>query len=159
MLQRYHGWYTSRTRGIKRRAGTEQEQTVYAAPVRVSALCRSNDARHRRARLAPRLQRVGLGAGGSYGMVLAEPWLRSGRWYPIRIQIFPDGRGGFAVDGQPLWRSDSPISPDRLYRVRLDGKSVRTRILVGPLEVWEGVRGDVDWSVLDRQDAASRTPR
>ena len=38
-------------------------------------------------------------------------------------------------------------------------RSVRTRILVGPLAVWEGVRGDVDGSVLDRQDAASRTPR
>ncbi|MCH8254096.1 MAG: PD40 domain-containing protein, partial [Gemmatimonadetes bacterium] len=107
----------------------------------------------------PMLQRVGLGAGGSNGFVLAEPWLRSGRWYTVRIQIFPDGRCGFAVDGQPLWRSDSPVSVDRLYRVLLYGKSVRTRILVGPLEVWEGVRGDVDWSVLDRQDAASRTPR
>ena len=105
------------------------------------------------------LQRVGLGAGGSYGLVLAEPWLRSGRWYTVRFQIFPDGRCGIAVDGQPLWRSDSPVAVDRLYRVRLEGKSVRTRILVGPLQVWEGVRGDVNWSLLDRQDAASRTPR
>ncbi len=40
LLQRYYGWCASRTRGIRRRAGTEEEQTVYAAPVRVSALCR-----------------------------------------------------------------------------------------------------------------------
>ncbi len=99
-------------------------------------------------------------AGDGYLQLQRMPAsLRSGRWYTVRIQIFPDGRCGVAVDGQPLWRSDSPISLDRLYRVRFEGKSVRTRILVGPLNVWEGVRGDVDWSLLDRQDAGSRTPR
>ena len=35
VLQRYYGWYASRTRGIRRRAGTEGQQTVYAAPVPV----------------------------------------------------------------------------------------------------------------------------
>ena len=34
VLHRYDGWYASRTRGIRRRAGTEEEP-VYAAPVRV----------------------------------------------------------------------------------------------------------------------------
>ena len=35
VLQRYYGWYASRTRGIRQRAGTEGQQTVYAAPVPV----------------------------------------------------------------------------------------------------------------------------
>ncbi len=35
VLQRYYGWYASRTRGLRRRAGTEGQQTVYAAPVPV----------------------------------------------------------------------------------------------------------------------------
>ncbi len=35
VLQRYYGWYASRTRGIRRRAGLEGQQTVYAAPVPV----------------------------------------------------------------------------------------------------------------------------
>ncbi len=35
VLQRYYGWYASRTRGIRRRAGTEEQQTVYAEPVPV----------------------------------------------------------------------------------------------------------------------------
>ena len=35
VLQRYYGWYASRTRGIRRRAGTEGQQTVYAASVPV----------------------------------------------------------------------------------------------------------------------------
>ena len=35
VLQRYYGWYASRTGGLRRRAGTEGQQTVYAAPVPV----------------------------------------------------------------------------------------------------------------------------
>ena len=35
VLQRYYGWYASRTRGIRRRAGTEEQPTVYAAPIPV----------------------------------------------------------------------------------------------------------------------------
>ena len=37
VLQRYYGWYASRTRSIRRRAGTEGQQTVYAAlpPARI----------------------------------------------------------------------------------------------------------------------------
>ena len=35
VLQRYYGWYASRTRGIRRQTGTEEQPTVYAAPVTV----------------------------------------------------------------------------------------------------------------------------
>jgi hypothetical protein len=97
------------------------------------------------------LSRLGLSAGLAYRIVAADPILRSGSWYKVRIQIFPDGRCGIALDGEPLWRGESQLSLDRPYRVLLLGKSVRTTILVGPLELWEGVRGDVDWSTLDRQ--------
>ncbi|HEX9727358.1 MAG TPA: AAA family ATPase [Gemmatimonadales bacterium] len=89
--------------------------------------------------------------GGPPGRVPVDTSLRSGRWYTLRLQIFPDGRCGVAIDGQPLARSHTPLALDRPFRVHLTGKSVRTRILVGPLEVWEGVRGDVDWSRLDAE--------
>jgi hypothetical protein len=95
--------------------------------------------------------RTGSPPTASGPTVAADPRLRSGSWYKVRIQIFPDGRCAVAIDGQPLWRGESQLSLDRSYRVRLVGKSVRTRILVGPLDVWEGVRADVDWSTLDTQ--------
>jgi hypothetical protein len=34
--------------------------------------------------------------------------------------------------------------------VVFDAKSVGTEMLVGPVEVWEGVRADVDWAALGR---------
>jgi hypothetical protein len=101
------------------------------------------------------LQRAGLSAASITHYVPVEPKLRSGDWYRVRIQIFPDGRCGIAIDGQPPWRAESRLSFDRPYRLLLKGKSVRTRILVGPLEVWEGVRGDIDWSALDHSPAAT----
>ena len=103
------------------------------------------------------LQRVGLSSANITRLLPVEPRLRSGDWYRVRIQIFADGRCGIALDGQPVWRGESRLSLDRPYHVRMEGKSVRTRILVGPLEVWEGVRGDVDWSALDER-TQPRTP-
>ncbi len=35
VLQRYYGWYASRTRGIRRQAGTAEQPIVYAGPVPV----------------------------------------------------------------------------------------------------------------------------
>jgi hypothetical protein len=84
--------------------------------------------------------------------VPVEEWLRSGRWYTVRIQIFPDGRCAFALNGEAVWRSESAMSLDRPFGVLLEGKSVGTRILVGPLVVWEGVRADIDWDALDRAE-------
>jgi hypothetical protein len=80
----------------------------------------------------------------------AYPTLRSGRWFTIRLQVLPDGRCGLAVDGKPIALSEA-LALDRPFRVILEGKSVRTRVLVGPLEVWEGVRSDVGWGALQRQ--------
>ncbi len=54
VLQRYYGWYASRTRGIRRRAGTEEQPTVYAAPVPVPL----REARRRWAELLRRIFEV-----------------------------------------------------------------------------------------------------
>ena len=54
VLQRYYGWYANRTRGIRRRAGTEEQQTVYAEPVPVPL----REARHRWAELLRRIFEV-----------------------------------------------------------------------------------------------------
>jgi hypothetical protein len=76
---------------------------------------------------------------------LAET-LASGAWWTLRIQILPDGRCGVAVNGQVLWLSQEPIALDGEFRLRLGDESAGTRLLHGPLQLWTGVRTDIDWS-------------
>lgn len=75
---------------------------------------------------------------------------RDGRWWTVRIQLFPDGSCGYAIDGVPIARSGPGSGLVRPYRLRLHGHAVGTEPMVGPLEVWTGVKPGVDWGVLDR---------
>ena len=84
---------------------------------------------------------------------LRAPALVNGSWHRVRIQIFPDGRCGMAVDGRVVRISDAALPMDRPYVLVLLGKSVRTRILVGPLSVWEGVRPGIDWGRVTSSQA------
>ena len=45
-----------------------------------------------------------------------------------------------------LWLSPEPIQLTGEFRVRLGDESADTKILHGPLQVWTGVRTDIDWS-------------
>lgn len=78
---------------------------------------------------------------------------RDGAWWRVRVQLFPDGRCGVAVNGVPVWRSLDPLRAGARYWIRLGHESVDTRVLHGPLEVWTGVRTDVDWSLLPEGDS------
>jgi hypothetical protein len=40
---------------------------------------------------------------------------------------------------------DGTLPLDRRYWLDVSGQSVGTRMLVGPIEAWKGVRGGVDW--------------
>jgi hypothetical protein len=91
--------------------------------------------------------------------VQLEAKYRTGEWFTVRIQVFPDGRCGFAINGRPLWVSENDLPIDRPFRVALEGKSYHTRLLVGPLQVWEGVRGDVDWSAVEAFGAGPRVAK
>ena len=51
VLQRYYGWYASRTRGTRQRAGTEEEPTAYTESVPVPL----HEARRRWAELLRRI--------------------------------------------------------------------------------------------------------
>lgn len=73
----------------------------------------------------------------------------TGAWHRAQMQIFPDGTCGVALDGHAVWRSLTPQPLDHPFRVLLQGMSFHTKVLVGPVEVWQGVRNDVDWSALD----------
>jgi len=86
-----------------------------------------------------------LGFQGGTPPVLS-PAVSTGRPWVLRLQIFPDGRCGLAVNGKPLLIAGSALPLDVPYRLVLEGKSVGTRMLVGRLEVWEGVKPGVNWA-------------
>lgn len=92
---------------------------------------------------------VRLGPGGSERTLPVGRWIRAGEWYRVRIQILPDGRCGLAVNGVPVWLGPIPLKLDRPFRPLIGTAAAGARILHGPLEVWTGVRTDIDWSVLD----------
>ena len=80
------------------------------------------------------------------GAPAARLAIGDGRPYRVRLQIFPDGRCGMAVNGAALW-----ISPDRFddrvpVRLRTYGNSWNTRMLLGSLTISAGVPGDIDWT-------------
>jgi len=103
--------------------------------------------------------KVGLVYGAGHA-VRVRAGLETGEPYRVHIQLFPDGTCGVALDGQPLVRSEVPAFPDVPDRLVISGSSLGTRMLVGPLEVWEGVRTDIDWSTLrwDRDATAWLRP-
>ena len=74
-----------------------------------------------------------------------EPALRSGRWWTLRLQVFPDGRCGVAVNGRAVGILPQPIRIDNPFVLFLQGYSYGARMLVGPLQVWAGVPGGVNW--------------
>jgi hypothetical protein len=67
-----------------------------------------------------------------------------------RVQLLPDGRCGFAANGHPFGITDLPVIVDSTIRVALVGKSVKTRASVGRIEIFHGVRGDIDWAAFAR---------
>ncbi|HTI63961.1 MAG TPA: AAA family ATPase [Gemmatimonadaceae bacterium] len=82
----------------------------------------------------------------------------SGQPYRLRVQLFPDGRCGVAVDGRPLVIVPGRPLADARYRLIIAGNSAQTDILVGPVRMWTGVQPDVPWLQLDlaAAGAASR---
>lgn len=82
--------------------------------------------------------------------------LYSGQWVRVRMQLWPDGRCGLAINGRPVLLSESPAQFSSTMVVYFVGHSVGTVVGLGRVRVWTGVRPGVDWSVLEmsRGDAA-----
>ena len=86
------------------------------------------------------------------GMIVTEDsTIGADRWMQVRLQIFPDGRCGAALDGRARSRLSVPLALDRPFRVIVQGMSVGTEVLVGPMTIWSGVKKGVDWTALDRR--------
>ena len=96
---------------------------------------------------------MSLGAGISR-VVRVPPEMAEGRWTRIRIQYFPDGRCGFALDGKPLAILDRHVPLGDSAMLLIHGASHRTRFLIGNVEVWSGVRRDVEWGAVNGASGA-----
>lgn len=86
--------------------------------------------------------------------------LYSGAWHRLRMQVFADGQCGIAIDGRPVGIIAAPagaIEPQVFAffsgHDRWDG-----RLVVGHVEIWSGVRGGIDWTVLDAVEATKKKP-
>jgi DNA-binding SARP family transcriptional activator len=81
----------------------------------------------------------------SHGLVAP---IDNGRTFHLRMQILPDGRCAWAIDGRPLLIRPSNGVTDDARTIALEGNSVDTRILVGTIRVYDGVPTDIDWTSL-----------
>jgi hypothetical protein len=87
---------------------------------------------------------------GVQQIVATPPALSTGAWFRVRLQFFSDGRCGLALNGRARVISESRLPMGDSAMILLMAVSHHTRVLIGHLETWTGVRRDVDWSVLDR---------
>jgi DNA-binding SARP family transcriptional activator len=106
------------------------------------------------------IRQMGLPDGIIDPAPLSPPSLHDGRWFRIRLQLFPDGRCGVAINGRPIGISNTGALPTSKYFATIDGQSVHTRILAGPVEIWTGIKSGVDWLAFDTAHArpAQRRP-
>ena len=91
---------------------------------------------------------IALDVAGVFQPVHTSFPIDSGEWHSVRLQIFPDGTCGLAINGQPIGRSTARMPLDSRYRIWTEGVSLDSKMLIGPLEAWKGVKADVDWSSL-----------
>ena len=72
-------------------------------------------------------------------------WAKGERIH-VRLQLFPDGRCGAAVNGRVIGFADPPANVHaKRAHVFLYGNSPGTMAVVGPLVVSVGVAGGIDW--------------
>ncbi|MBV6521845.1 MAG: Protein TolB [Gemmatimonadaceae bacterium] len=77
-----------------------------------------------------------------------EESLVSGQWLRLRVQLFPDGRCGVAINGRPLGVASVPGPWFPRAHIMIGGNSYKTLVLVGRVRVRRGVPDDIDWSRL-----------
>lgn len=84
--------------------------------------------------------------------------LANGRPYRVRLQVFPDGRCGMAVNGAPLFVSSGHFANRAPLRLVTYGNSWRTRMLLGTVTIVEGVPNDIDWTRISREIPSMMPP-
>lgn len=90
-------------------------------------------------------------SGGQTRIVKVPPDMRTGAWVRLRVQVFPDGRCGLAINGTPRVLHDARLSLGDSATIMVLSYEHNTTFLVGPIEVWRGVRRDMDWQNVERR--------
>lgn len=107
--------------------------------------------------------RYPLGEGGENWKTIAgvpvEPGIPAGRWFRLRIQLFPDGTCGVAINGVAVRHDPVVKVTPRTMHVALGGQTVGSLLLVGHVQLLTGVPGDVQWALPYRlPSVSSSTP-
>ena len=69
----------------------------------------------------------------------------TGRPFRLTMQLFPDGRCALAIDGKLVWSDTAKFNQQHVH-LWLQGNTVDTKILVGPVRVGSGIAPDIDWN-------------
>ena len=91
--------------------------------------------------------------------VSAPAAMPGGEWTRVRLQAFPDGRCGLALNGRAVAVADRQAPAADSMMVMLESRSHGTKVLVGHVEVWLGVRRDVDWAAVEAAGGGARRTR
>jgi DNA-binding SARP family transcriptional activator len=96
--------------------------------------------------------RYPAGEGGRSRLVLdglpVDQAIYSGKPYTLRLQVFPDGSCGIAINGRAFKHDlEFRVAPGTMH-VALGGETVASQLLIGRVTVWAGVPGGVDWRRL-----------
>lgn len=80
------------------------------------------------------------GGGG-----LLDGSLDNGQRYRIRVQLFPDGTCGIAINDVPAGRGPTGVTSRDSVSVVLGGQTVLSPLLIRRATLWSGVPTDVAW--------------
>jgi len=69
-----------------------------------------------------------------------------GAWIAIRLQLFPDGSCGFAINGVPVHRTRAGTLSTPRVQLEVYGSARDTDALVGKVSTYEGVPAGIDWT-------------
>lgn len=83
--------------------------------------------------------------------VPADSSLATGKWYRLRVQLFPDGSCGYAVNGRALMHTPDVAAISDSMVIALGGQTVGSDLLFGRVRVWAGVPSDVDWGQIGKK--------
>ncbi len=77
--------------------------------------------------------------------------LANGKWYHLRVQYFPDGSCGYALNGRALLHSAVVSTLSDSMVIALGGQTVGSQLVFGRVQVRSGVPTDVDWGRIEKQ--------
>jgi hypothetical protein len=117
----------------------------------------------------PGSSREGAGWGDSLVITIGRDVIRlpaprpfrTGQWFDVRVQLFPDGRCGVAINGVPVAVSTRREVRKQTVRVVFAGNSaLGTTILIGETTLRSGVPSDIDWTRASPKNVIpQRSPR